>query len=333
MLTGTRVIALEEHVVIPELLDAWTRLDPADRDLAFGPAADGETGRRLLEVGDERRAAMTATGVDVQVLSLTTPGLQNLPVNEAVALQRVANDRLAAAVRDDPVHFQGLAALATSAPDDAADELVRAVRRLGLDGAMLYGRTGDRGLDDPALEPIWSAAEELRVPLHLHPQSPPAAVRSAYYDGLPDAVASGFATHAIGWHYDAGVQVLRLVLSGVFDRHPGLRLVVGHWGETVLFYLERAAPLAALARLPRTLDEYVRTHLSVTPSGMLSERYLRWATEVIGVDRILFATDYPFEAASTAGARDFLDRAPVSDPEADAIASGNWEALRARIRR
>src|SRR5690625_3950909 len=296
-----RVVALEEHLVVPEVLDAWARLDPADHDLAYGPATEGETGWRLLDAGDERRAAMEATGVDVHVLSLTTPGLQNLPSAEARALQPLVNDRITELVRGDPEHFHGLATLATASPDAAAAELQRAVRTLGLDGAMLYGRAGGMGLDDPALEPLWVAAEEMNVPLHLHPQSPPPAVRAAYYDDFTAAVSAGLATHGIGWHYDAGVQFLRLVLSGVFDRHPRLRIVIGHWGELVLFYLERVEHLAGPAGLPRTLTEYAREHVYVTPSGMLSERYLRWATEVLGPDRLLFATDYPFEAASGAG--------------------------------
>lgn len=328
-----RIVALEEHMVVPEVLEAWKRLDPADRDLAYGPETEGETARQLLEVGDERRTAMAATGVDVQVLSLTTPGLQNLPASETLALQSLVNDRIAEVVGGDPEHFQGLATLATASPEAAAAELERAVRTLRLDGAMLYGRTGNAGLDDRSLEPLWSAAEAMNVPLHVHPQSPPPPVRAAYYDGFPPPVSDGFATHGIGWHYDAGVQFLRMVLGGVFDRHPGLRLVIGHWGEVVLFYLERLEHLAAMAGLPRPLAEYAREHLYVTPSGMLSERYLHWATEVLGPDRLMFATDYPFERSSGAGARAFLDRLSIPDADRSALASGNWERLRGGIRR
>lgn len=328
-----RVVALEEHLVFPEVLEAWSRLDPADRDLAYGPATEGDTARLLLEAGDERRAAMASAGVDVQVLSLTTPGLQNLPAAEALALQPLVNDRIAELVRGDPGHFQGLASLATASPAAAAAELERAVRTLGLDGAMLYGRTGGAGLDDPALEPLWAAAERMNVPLHLHPQSPPPAVRAAYYDGFAAEVSAGLATHGIGWHYDAGVQVLRLVLAGVLDRHPRLRIVIGHWGELVVFYLERVEHLAAMAGLSRSFAEYAREHLYVTPSGMLSERYLHWATDVLGPDRLLFATDYPFEGSSGAGARAFLDGLSIPDADRAAIASGTWERLRAGIRR
>src|SRR5699024_2153934 len=123
------------------------------------------------------------------------------------------------------------------------------------------------------------------------------------------------------------------VLSGVTDGAPRLRIVIGHWGELVLFSLERVEHLAGPAGLARTLTEYAREHVYVTPSGMLSERYLRWATEVLGPDRLLFATDYPFEAASGAGARAFLEGVSIPDADRAAIASGTWERLRAGIRR
>ena len=136
-----RIAGLEEHFVTPGLLQAWGQLPPDRRDLAFRPAAEGDTGRRLLELGPERIAAMDATGLSIQVLSLTTPGVQNLPARQAVALALEAKDLLAAAVTARPDRFQGLAALPTSAPGAAAEEFERALTGLGLDGAMLFGRT------------------------------------------------------------------------------------------------------------------------------------------------------------------------------------------------
>lgn len=245
-----RIVGLEEHFVTTAVLEAGRALDPAERDIAFIPASQGETSRLLLDLADERLSVMDATGLDVAVLSLTTPGLQNLPMQESLRLQAATNDVLADAVRGNPQRFQGLAALATAAPSAAAGELERAVTELGLDGAMLFGRSGDRNLDDPAFWAIFEAAEALRVPLHLHPQSPPPAVREAYYGGFEAEVSAGFATHGVGWHYDSGVQFLRLVLSGVFDRFPDLQVVVGHFGELVLFYLERIQHLQTWLTFP-----------------------------------------------------------------------------------
>ncbi len=328
-----RFIGLEEHFVTAEILQAWRALDPRWQDLAQPASATGETGRRLLELGPERFAAMAQTGLDVQVLSLTAPGVQNLRPAEAVALQTATNDQLAAAVRAHPDRLQGLATLATPNPAAAAQELERAVTKLGLNGALVFGRTRERSLDDPYFWPIFEAAAALNCPLYLHPQSPPLAVRAAYYTGFGEAVDTVFATHGLGWHYETGVQLLRLLLSGVFDRFPTLQIIVGHWGEVVLFYVERVQQLATLKQLAQPLAEYVRRNVYVTPSGMLSRRYLRWATEVVGLERLLFSTDYPFEPAALHGARHFLAEAPLSAVDQEKIACGNWDRLCAGIRR
>lgn len=328
-----RTVGLEEHFVTPGVVGAWQALEHRWQDLALPASSGGDLGRRLLELGPERFAAMDSTGLDVQVLSLTAPGLQSLSPKEAVALQTASNDLLAATVRAHPERLQGLATLATPAPAAAASELERAVTTLGLNGAMLFGRTREQNADHVDYWPIYEAAAALRAPIYLHPQSPLPAVRETYYDGFSDLVDGAFASHRLGWHYETGVQLVRLILSGVFDRFPDLQVIVGHWGELVLFYLERLEPLAVMAKLPRPLADYVRTNVSITPSGMFSQRYLRWAIELFGVERIMFSTDYPFEAGSQSGARRFLEEADLSDADREKIASGNWDALCAGIRR
>ena len=276
---------------------------------------------------------LVKSGVDVQVLSLTAPGLQNLASEDAVALQGAVNDLIAGTVRSAPDRFQGFATLATPAPREAARELERAVTRLGLNGAMLFGRTRERNLDHLDNWPIFETADALGAPLYIHPQSPQPAVREALYSGLSDEVDAAFATHGIGWHYEAGVQILRLVLSGVFDRFPGLQLITGHWGEVVLFYLDRIDRLGGIAKLERPVSDYFRRHVSVTPSGLFSRRYLRWAIEVLGADRILFSTDYPFVPVPPGGARRFLEEAELNDADRALVAHGNWDRLVATIRR
>ena len=330
--SALRFVGLEEHFIVPDVLAAWQALDPILQDFALIPASRGEMARQLVDLGERRLVDMAETGLDVQVLSLATPGVQSLDADAAVTLQFAANELLAEAVRSRPERYQGFATLATPAPEKAARELERAVTELGLDGAMLFGRTRDENLDHPRFWSIFEAAEALRAPLYLHPQTPPPSVREAYYSGL-DAAGVALGTHRLGWHYETGVQLLRLIISGVFDRFPDLQVVVGHWGESVLFYLERLAPIAAIAGLERPLVEYFRTNIWVTPSGMFSPRYLRWAIDLVGVDRIMFATDYPFEFAPSGGARRFLQEADLSDADCAKIASGNWERLRADIRR
>ena len=324
---------MEEHFVIPEVVDAWQTLDPHWRDLALAASAAGETGRRLLDLGEDRLAAMDETGLDIQVLSLTSPGVQNLASAYAVALARASNDVLAEAIRARPDRLQGLATLATPDPVEAANELDRAVTRLGLDGAMVFGRTRTQNLDAEEFLPVLEAAAALRAPLYLHPQSPVPEVRAAYYSGFDDVVDAAFATHGIGWHYENGVQLVRLILAGVFDRYPDLQVIVGHWGELVLFYLERIEHLAAPAGLQRPITDYFRENIHVTGSGMLSQRYLRWATEIVGPERIMFSTDYPFVPASVHGARRFLDDSDLNPADRERIASGNWERLRTGILR
>ena len=320
-------------MVTADVVAAWQKLEPRWRDLALTPSTQGESGRRLAEIGDERLAAMDAGGSDVQVLSLTAPGLQNLEPADAIALQRTVNDLLADTVRDRPDRFQAFATLATPAPEAAATELERAVTRLGLAGAMVFGRTRDHHLDAPEFRPLLETAAALRAPLYIHPQSPPTTVREAYYAGLGDQLDAALATHGIGWHYDCGVEVLRLILAGVFDRFPDLQVIVGHWGELMMFFLDRIdTNLTELAGLDRPVSDYLRTNVFVTPSGILSHKYLRWAVETIGAERIPFAADYPFVPLTT-GARTYLDTAPLEPADRAAIGSANWERIHTRIQR
>lgn len=326
--TGT-----EEHFVTDEVVAAWSRLDPAARADSRAGIPPGEMGERLRETGELRIAAMDEAGLDVQVISLTSPGLHNLSAGEATRLQVETNDRISELVSIHPDRFQGFATLAMTAPTAAAQELERAVTKLGLDGALLFGRAGERNLDHPDNWPIFEAAASLRAPLYIHPQIPQPRVRAALYAGFEESIDSAFATYGIGWHYESGVQFLRLALAGVFDRFPDLQVLLGHWGEVVLFYLERADGLALQANLPQPFSEYVRRNAYITAGGVYSQRYLRWAVEVVGVHRILFATDYPYRPAPEGGVEHFLQTPGLAPADQERIASGNWDALVAGIRR
>ena len=328
-----RTIGTEEHFVTDEVAAAWSRLDSRAREDSPPNVIPAEMQERLGEVGERRIAAMDEAGLDVQVISLTSPGLHNLPVDEATLLQVDTNDRIAELVNARPDRFQGFATLATGAPAAAAQELERAVTELGLNGALLFGRTGERNLDHPDNWPIFEAAASLRAPLYIHPQVPQPRVRSALYAGFDDAIVTAFSTGGIGWHYETGVQFLRLALAGVLDRFPDLQVLLGHWGEVVLFYLDRADRLAMQAKLPRPFSEYVRQNAYVTAGGIYSQRYLRWAIEVVGVERVLFATDYPYQPGPEGGVESFLQSAGLDQADQERIAAGNWEALVAGIRR
>lgn len=330
-----RIVGLEEHVALPAVLEAWARVGvPQTPQLGYG---DEPFAQRLRDVAERRLADMDDQGVDVQVLSSASPGVQNLPAADAVTVASEANDALAEVVRGNPARFQAFAAIPTPDPEAAARELERAVTQLGFRGAMLYGRTGDVLADAPEFDDLYAAAERLRVPLHFHPQTPVPAVMDTYYDGL-GGVGRGLGTAGLGWYYDLGVQYLRMIFSGVFDRHPELQVIAGHWGEVVLFYLDHTGVMANQANLERPLADYFRQNFWVAGSGTVSERYLRWTSEVVGTERMLYSTDYPYTYGTRPGGypfldtsggvgRSFLEDAPFTEEEKAAIGSGNWERL------
>jgi uncharacterized protein len=321
----TKLIAIEEHFLTAEIRAAWASSAIGQEGTAGFDR--GEIEQRLDDLGEGRIASMDESAVDIQVLSVTTPALHNLEPEESVILARHSNDLVAATIAKYPARFQGFATLPTAAPTEAARELERSVQHLGLAGAMLYGRTRSKNLDHQDFRPIVKTAAMLDVPVFLHPQIPQRAVREAYYSGFGDAIDIAFATFALGWHYEAGIQFLRLILAGVFDEFPDLQIILGHWGEVVLFYLERLNALARVAKLQRPVADYIRQNLYVTPSGMWNQSYLQRTLEMVGSERILFSTDYPYQYRPGRGGRSFLDNASLSREEKESFAHSNWERL------
>ena len=319
------LIGIEEHFLTPEVRAAWDALglEAVDPSVAVH---SGETEDRLLDLAENRLALMDETGLDVQVLSLTTPSLHDFGP-ESVDVARRTNDALAAAVARHPTRFQALATLPMAMPEEAALELDRCVRTLGFKGTMLCGRVGTRNLDDPSLFPIFQSAEALGAPILLHPRTPDMAVRSAYYSGFKPEVDAAFSMYGLGWHYDAGIQFVRLVLSGTFDRLPGLQVILGHWGELVLFYAERLAAMDRVSGLTQPIATYLRRNLYVTASGMFLPHYLERAVAIVGADRLLFSTDFPYQYRPGRNARRFLESCGLPDVAKVGFAHGNWMRL------
>lgn len=328
-----KIVALEEHVVFPFLVDAWKETGdvPPIAEHGFG---DEPIARRLRDTGDGRVADMDAMGVDMQVLSVTTPGTIVFGPADSLAIARDCNDALADVVATRPDRFDAFATLPTPDPAGAAAELERAVQRLGLRGALIYGRTGERNADHASFEDLYATAARLRVPLYTHPQMPPQSVARAYYASLGEPLDTMLAGFGLGWYYETGVQLLRMIFAGVFDRHPGLQVIVGHWGELVLFYLEHVTVLQTMGlKLERPLIDYFRQNVWITGSGLLSERYMRWVLEVVGPEHMMYSTDYPFtfdtgyDAMTTkaGAARRFIQQAQLDERDRHAIASGNWD--------
>ncbi|SFF23579.1 amidohydrolase family protein [Spirosoma endophyticum] len=319
-----KLIAIEEHFLTKAVEDEWKNV--ADSDDPTHKLHVGEIGNRLHEIGDTRLRLMNETGVDVQVLSLTSPSLHNLGPN-SVPLARVTNDYVAEIVRKTPERFQGLAALPMAVPNQAANELTRSVTQLGLKGAMVCGRTREKNLDHPDYWELFDCAQTLGVPLFIHPQIPQKAVRDVYYSGFDELTDLAFSTFGLGWHYEAGIQFVRLVLARVFDRFPKLQIILGHWGEVILFYTERLAALNRVTKLDKPFIDYIRQNLYVTASGMFSQSYLQRSVDIIGTDRILFSTDYPYQYRPGREARTFVEATNLSPEDKEKFSFANWERL------
>lgn len=325
-----RIVALEEHFTVPRIVAGIAPDAIAARGFPGPdfPWAQSTKRNELADLGASRLADMDASGITVQVLSVAGPGADLVPGRAGIDLARAYNDALAGACARHPARYRGFAHLPMLAPEAAADELERAVRDLGFHGALVNGATGGRFLDDPAFEPILARAEKLDLPIYLHPGIPERAVRNAYYDGLPGNLGFTLALSAWGWHADTAIHVLRLVLSGALDRHPGLKIVIGHMGEALPFMLDRideTTAAEARARLGRPVRQAILDQVWITTSGFFTTVPFVAALMSFGVDRILFSVDHPF--ASNARARAFLDALPVSPADRVKIAHGNADRL------
>lgn len=330
----SRVIAMEEHAWTPELREAL--LDLGGDDTITTWSNEPTTNRRLLDVGEERLERMDAMGVDFQVLSITAPGVQQLPPAQAVRLARGGNDYLADAVQRRPDRFAAFATLPTPDPQAAADELRRCVTELQFVGAMLFPRTGPHYLDHDDYRPIFEVAAEYDVPLYIHPGVPLETVSRALYSGFRPGTNLMLATGGWGWHAEAGLAALRLILAGTFDRHPRLQLILGHMGEMLTGFADRADALSKTTGLERSVLDYITGNIYATPGGVFSHRMLQMNLDVLGPDRIMFAVDDPYK--STLGqqgkadfgrgfCREFIETAPISDEDKSKMAHLNAERL------
>ncbi len=319
-----RTITLEEHYATPGFFDGPGRELKHRAETVGGRYAN--LIERLCDVGAKRLAEMDAAGIDMQVLSLTSPGVEQLAADEAIALAREANDYLAEAVKKHPTRFAGLAAVPTSAPDKAAAELERRVRD-GFKGAVINGHNRGRYLDDPFHAPILECAEKLDVPIYIHPTPPPKPVLETYYGGFTPMLTEMLAGGAWGWHIETAVHVIRLISGGVFDRFPRLQVVIGHMGEGLPFMFQRFDIMPpAVTKLKRQYKDYLRENVHYTFSGFnFPPAFLDLFLELGGVDRIMFSADHPYQ--SMKAARAFLEQIPASASDKERIAHGNAEKL------
>ncbi|MGD0442348.1 MAG: amidohydrolase family protein [Edaphobacter sp.] len=312
-----KTITLEEHF----LTETYVRGTAGYSGMQFP-----EMQAKLLDLGAGRIAAMDAAGIDLQVLSLVAFGLEGLSAADGSAVARDVNDELAAAVAAHPDRLAGFATLALKDVGEATKELERCVNKLGFCGVMVNGTVEGRFFDDARFLPFFEAAAGLGVPVYLHPAPPPAPVREAYFSGLPGEMGRMLSIAGWGWHAETALHTLRLIVSGLFDKVPGLQLIIGHMGEGLPFAMARSSGmLSGPAKLKQTVAEYFKTNIHLTTSGYFTLPPLQCALDVVGIERMMFSVDYPF-SANTKG-REFLGKVAevLSEEEMERLVGGNAE--------
>ncbi len=315
-----KIVAVEEHMFPRDILQA------AGLALELG-SRGGRKADELDDLGDGRLRTMDDAGISVQVLSALAHIVQELEPEQSVAVSRALNDRMAATVAAHPDRFRAFATLPMSSPEEAVTELRRAVDDLGFVGAMIHGQTNGVFLDHLSVRPVLACAEALAVPIYLHPAPPPHAVHDAYYSGLEPDVGAALATAGWGWHAECGMHVLRMIVGGVFEQHPALRVIVGHMGEGLPFHLARADDMLSplIKNHAASVADTVHRNLYITTSAYTTVAPLQCALTVVGADRILFSVDYPF--ADSARVTAFLRDAPLSPADRTKIAHANAESV------
>ncbi len=324
-----RAVALEEHFAVPAIA---ARIDKAvlarrgyrARTLPKNTPSPLEL---LPEIGERRLKSMDDAGISVQVLSNSGPGPDLVPGPDGVAMARETNEHLAKAIATHPDRFAGFAALPLQSPDAAAVEFVRGVKELGFVGAMVHGTTEGRFLDHPSYDGVLAAAEQLDVPIYIHPHIPPEPVRQAYFSDLPPGPGRVLETAGWGWHSETAVHVLRMVIAGTLDRHPRLKLIIGHMGEMIPMMLARFDKVFALDsdHLKRPVSRTILDQVWITTSGIFDEPPFLAALLTFGIDRIMFSVDYPYSADALG--REFLDRISLAPADMTKLAHGNADAL------
>jgi 5-carboxyvanillate decarboxylase len=278
----------------------------------------------LLDLGEQRIAHMDASGIDHQVLALTAPGVQVFDPAEASALAVDANDQLAEACRKHPTRYSGMAAVAPHDPANAVKEMERAVRKLGFNAVVINSHIMGHFLDEPQFLPVLEAAAALEVPIYLHPQGPPPSMIKPYLDAGLDGAVMGFGA-------ETGLHMLRIIVGGVFDRFPKLQFIVGHTGEALPFWMyrldymqsagQRSGRYPHMPKLQHPVSHYMKHNVFVTNSGVAWEPAIRFCQQVLGVERVLYAMDYPYQyVPEEVGVCDAM---AISDADKKAFFEGN----------
>jgi 2,3-dihydroxybenzoate decarboxylase len=312
-------IALEEHFMAP----GFEHYSQAFLKFIEKSAADSLS-HRLADFDSVRLQEMDAGGIDMVVLSQTGPGVQGeTDVAQAIAAAQRNNDYLAGRIAKHPTRFAGFAAVAMQDAKAAADELERAVAELGFKGALVNGHTHGTYYDAPEYDVFWERLQDLDVPFYLHP---PAGLPS-----IPPVLQGHPELHGAtwGWGFETGSHALRILFSGVFDRFPKLKIILGHMGEGLPYlrwrFDSRFAAYPFGVKLQRKPSEYIGTNIVITTSGVCSHPALLGAIGEMGAEAVMFSVDYPYE--STAAAAQFIESAPLDERTRELVCRGNAARL------
>ena len=322
-----RVITLEEHVTFPELVEQLPQKAKDKHYLGQSPAIQ-KLVPKLADITGERLQSMDANGITVQVLSVAGEGADLLNPDESPAFAQKYNDAIAERIATHPDRFKAFAHLPTTNPEAAANELERTVKDYNFCGALINGLTNDEFLDDEKYAPIFEKAQALDVPIYLHPGLPPQAVVEAYYSNLPKYSGVLLSIAGWGWHSETAIHVLRLVVAGIFDKYPKLKLIIGHMGEMLPMMMERSS----LAFKPgeaglnqRTVAQTLRDQVYITTSGLFTLPPLMAAIDTFGIDRVMLSVDYPFSTNEQGTA--YLESMKLSQEDIEKIAHGNADRV------
>ncbi|HXF28669.1 MAG TPA: amidohydrolase family protein [Chlamydiales bacterium] len=311
-------IALEEHFITPDFI-SYSKEDFAN----FSKEKVDGLMDLLLDIDGKRIEEMDKAGIDIAVLSLTDPGVQReANTQKAIQLARTANDFLAEKIQKNPKRFRGFAHLAMQDPSAAASELERAVKDLRFVGALINGQTNGHYLDEKQFYPFWKKVEELQVPIYLHPGNPPEVPQN--FNGYK-ALNGAF----WGWTIETATHALRLIVGGVFDRFPKVKVILGHMGETLPYLLWRLDSRWKIMQQTNTLkklpSQYLRDNFFITVSGMFANEPLLCAIQALGEDKVMFSVDYPYESSEVAS--QFIEKAPISEAVREKICFKNAERI------
>jgi 2,3-dihydroxybenzoate decarboxylase len=284
--------------------------------------------RCLTDLDDVRIGHMNAAGIDHQVIALTSPAAQVLDADVAVRIAHDANDELAAAMRRHPTRFTGMIAIAPQNPQAAAKEIERGVNQLGMNSVIINSHTQGEYLSDPKFWDIFAAAESLGTPIYLHPNSLPRNMLQPFQEcGLDGAI--------YGFGVETGLHAMRIITAGVFDRFPKLQMIIGHMGEALPFwsyrldYMHRATVASkrydSMKPIQRKPSEYLKNNFYITSSGVAWDKAIKFTQEVVGVDRVLYAMDYPYQYAPEEVA--MLDAMDMSAEDKFKFFQGNAETV------